>query len=258
MRLRALVASGLAAGVVLLSAPAAVAMEEEHEIPVGVEENSDLGEEELHCLAEQVAAFEALEANPEAGSRVETCEESPNPILPATNEIVWGGIAFLVVFFLMWKFAVPAIRKGLQAREDRIRSDLEAAEAAKQEAENLRGQYQQQIADARAEAGRIIDEARQAADAMRRDVHESAEAEATAARARAESEIDLTVSRAQSDLQREVADFAVRLAERIVERNLDRDAQQALIDQYIAEVGGLGGNGRSRGGNGSGGSASDN
>lgn len=204
-----------------------------------------LSSEEFHCLLEQVEEVEHLEA-------VRTCEEAPNPILPATNEIVWAVISFAVLFVLLAKFAFPAIRKGLEGREDAVRGDLETAEQAKAEAEETLNTYRQQLADARNEAARIIDEARQAADGMRREMQVTAEAEAAAARQRAEAEIEQTVSRARSDLQRQVADFAVQLAERIVERNLDRDAQMALVDEYIAEVGGM------SGGNGNGGAPSGN
>lgn len=204
-----------------------------------------LSSEEFHCLLEQVEEIEAGEA-------VRTCEEAPNPILPATNEIIWAVISFAVLFALLAKFAFPAIRKGLEGREEAVRSDLEAAEQAKAEAEETLNTYRQQLADARNEAARIIDEARQAADGMRREMQETAATEAAAARQRAEAEIEQTVSRARSDLQRQVADFAVQLAERIVERNLDRDAQMALVDEYIAEVGGM------SGGNGNGGAPSGN
>lgn len=202
-----------------------------------------------HCYYEQGEEFHALleegKNEADAAEELDTCEESPNPILPATNEIIWGGLAFLVVFGLLWKMAIPAIQKGLKAREDKIREDLEGAEKAKADAQTELAEYRAQLADARSEAARIIEEARQAADAMRREVQDSAEQEAAKARERAQSEIEQTVTRARADLQREMGDFAVRLAERIVERNLDRSAQQALIDQYIAEVGAL------RSGNGS-------
>lgn len=232
MRTRALlVASLLVAGPVLATAT-----------PAGA-----ISEHIAHCYEEQAHTYEELlaagESEADAAEELDTCEESPNPILPATNEIIWGGLAFLVVFGLLGKMALPAIQKGLKAREDRIRGDLEAAEQAKADAQRELEQYRAQLADARNEAARIIEEARSAADAMRREVQESAEQEATAARQRAQSEIEQTVARARGDLQRAMGDFAVRLAERVVERSLDRAAQQTLIDQYIAEVGALGGNG---------------
>ena len=57
--------------------------------------------------------------------------EAPNPILPATDEIVWGTVSFVVLMLIMWKFAVPAIKKTMAARSARIESDLASADKAK-------------------------------------------------------------------------------------------------------------------------------
>ena len=94
----------------------------------------------------------------------DACQEAPNPILPATDELVWGSISFAALLFLLYKFAYPQIRQMLENRTERIRSDLQAAETAKGEAEQILAEYRAQLNDARAEAGRIIEEARQAAD----------------------------------------------------------------------------------------------
>lgn len=171
--------------------------------------------------------------------------EAPNPILPEMNEVIWGVISFAVLFVAISKFALPAIRKAMKDREDRIRGDLEQAEQSKQQAQTVFDDYQRQLADARNEAGRIIEESRKAADELRKDLMVKAEDEAAALRARVQGDVDATVARAKADLQREAADFAVTLAEKVVQRSLDRDAQTALIDRYIAEVGGMTPNGGS-------------
>lgn len=165
--------------------------------------------------------------------------EAPNPILPELNEIIWGVLGFIPLLILLLIFAFPAIKKAMQAREDKIRGDLEGAEQAKADAQSVLDTYKSQLADARNEAGRIIEEARRAADDLRRDLMAKAETDTAEVRARAQSDIDATVARAKADLQREVANFAVTLAERVVERNLDRDAQLVLIDRYISDVGGM-------------------
>ena len=67
----------------------------------------------------------------ETGGAIDDCQEAPNPILPETNEIIWGGLAFLVLLGLMWKFGLPPVSKMLKAREDKIRGDLEQAEQAR-------------------------------------------------------------------------------------------------------------------------------
>ncbi len=172
----------------------------------------------------------------EKGGDPEDCHEAPSPILPATNELLWGSAAFAVLFVFMWKFGLPAIRTMMKNREEGILSDLERAESAKQEAETVLDEYRAQLADARSEAGRIIEEARAAADAMRRDLTARAESDASDLRARAAEDIRLAGSRAMADLQTRVADLSIELAERIVERSLDRDTQLALVESYISQV----------------------
>ena len=167
--------------------------------------------------------------------------EEPNPILPEMNEVIWGTLAFFILLFILQKVAFPAIKASIQAREDKIRGDLESAESEKVEAEHLKEEYQRQLADARNQAGRIIEEARQAAEEVRRDLIARAETEAGEIKARAQVDIDATLAQAKADLQRQVAEFAITLAEKVVERSIDRQSQQQLIESYIAQVGGMSG-----------------
>lgn len=171
------------------------------------------------------------------GKKIDDCQKAPSPIAPAANEVIWGSIAFVILLGVMWKFALPQVRNMMEAREQRIRGDLERAETAKVEAEQVLEQYRAQLAEARTEASRILEEARQAADQMRRDLIARAEADAAEQRTRAQQDIDLATQRAQRELQDRVANLAIDLAEVIVKQNLDRNAQQALIENYINEVG---------------------
>jgi F-type H+-transporting ATPase subunit b len=166
----------------------------------------------------------------------EACQEAPNPILPATDEIVWGSISFAVLLFLLYKFAYPQVKKMLDDRTERIRSDLQAAEGAKSEAEAVLEEYRAQLHDARAEAGRIIEEARQAADRIKRDQESRLQAELAELRARAVADIDSAKAQAVSDLRGEVAQLAIGAAETVVQRNLDEAAQTQLIEDYINQV----------------------
>jgi F-type H+-transporting ATPase subunit b len=163
--------------------------------------------------------------------------KAKSPIIPEWDEVLWAVIAFVIVFSLLaWK-AWPAIKKALQDREDKIRADLERAEEARSEAETQLGDYQRQLADARAEAGRIIEEARQAADQVRKDLIAKAESDAAELRVRAGDDIKLATDRAMADLQSRVADLSIELAEKVVEKNLDRETQIQLIENYINQVG---------------------
>ncbi len=165
-------------------------------------------------------------------------------ILPETAELVWGIICFAIVAFVLWKKAFPAIRSSVEAREQRIAEDLEAAERAKSEAERERAEYQKQIADARGEANRIIEEARQSAEHVRRDLIAKAEADAQQIVERAQEQLEAERGRTITELQSTVGDLAIELAEKVVGRALDQGTHRDLVDAYIKEVGTMSGNGR--------------
>ena len=166
------------------------------------------------------------------------CQKAPSPLLPGINEIIWGTGAFLVLLIAVWKFGVPAVKNMEQAREDRIRNDLEGAEKAKAEAEAEKAQYLAQIAGAKDEAGRLIEEARQAAETVRADLIARAEQEANDIRARAQADIANQTNQAMAQLRTDVAALSIDLAGRIVERNLDSDTNRQLVDSFIDQVAG--------------------
>jgi len=173
----------------------------------------------------------------EAGKSVDDCQQAPSLILPAANEFIWGGLSFLVLFFLMSKFAYPAIKKMTEDRTERIRGDLEAAEGAKTEATTVLDEYRAQLADARNESGRIIEEARQQADAMKRDQETRLQTELAEMRERAVADIEAAKGQVMADLRGEVASLAIGAAEVVVQKSLDHDSQLQLIENYINQVG---------------------
>ena len=170
------------------------------------------------------------------GGSAEDCQEAPTPLLPETNEIIWGALGFFVVFFFVWKMGFPAIKKGMEARTERIRSDLAAAETQRTEADNLLADYRAQLADAKNESARIIEEARQSADALKRDQEARLQSELAELRAKATSDIDAAKVQAIADLRGEVASLAVGAAEVVVGKSLDQPTQVQLIEDYINQV----------------------
>ena len=199
------------------------------------EEGEEAETEEEHEFADH--ASEECAHILEDGGTPDDCQEAPSPILPATNELIWGGITFLVLLVAMAKFGLPAVRNMMEERTERIRKDLDEAENAKTEADRIREEYSRQLADAKSEAGRIIEEARQAADSVRRDLIQRAEAEAAELRQRNAQQLDAERARIMAELQGQVATLAIELAEKVVESNLDRAANERLIESYIQQVG---------------------
>ena len=240
-RTRAMLASSLLAVGLVAFAPHASAQEEgDGEEHVFTEAEIDEIIEEAEHAAEQNDAEHAdVECLPEliGGGKVDDCQEAPSPILPATDELVWGSISFLVLLGLMWKFGIPAIKDLSNTRTERIRADLAAAEGARTEAEAVLETHRQSVAGAKAEAGRIIEEARQAAEALKRDQEARLQAELAEMRARAAADIESAKAQAIADLQNDVAQLAVGAASVIVHRNLDAATQAQLVEDYINQVG---------------------
>lgn len=225
-----LTAAALALLAVVGSAPGAAAQEspteEEiiHEAEVLVEENggSEFDAECVKLLAE--------------GGSIDDCQAAPNPLVPPINELIWGAVAFFVVFALMAKFGYPAMKKTMEARTERIRADLDAAETQRTEADTLLSEYRAQLNDAKNESARIIEEARQSADALRRDQESRLQTELADLRTKAAADIDAAKVQAISDLRGEVAQLAVGAAEVVVGKNLDQATQVQLIEDYINQV----------------------
>jgi F-type H+-transporting ATPase subunit b len=162
--------------------------------------------------------------------------EKVNPILPAMNEVVWGAISFLVLLFFMVRKGFPAVKKGMDARAEKIRASLAEADKAKDEADTILEEYRRQLSDAKSEAGRIIEAARQDADRVRQELRKQAESEVAEIRERAMADINTHVDRVKANLRTEVARLSIDLAEKVVERNLDRESNMALIESFIEQA----------------------
>jgi F-type H+-transporting ATPase subunit b len=207
--------AALSVGLVLAFANPAGAQEEQPEI-------DHASEECIHIL--------------EDGGAIDDCQEAPNPLLPETNEIIWGAIGFIVVFFFIAKYGLPQMRQAMNNRTEKIRGDLQAAEDQRSEADSLLTEYRAQLNDAKSEAGRIIEEARQAADQIKRDQEARLQSELAELRTRAIADIDAAKATAMTDLRSEVAALAIGAAETVVQRNLDSATQTQLVEDYINQV----------------------
>ena len=113
-----------------------------------------------------------------AQEEVEAESSNVSLVLPETNELIAGIVAFAIVFFFVWKWAMPAINRILEARQQAIVGRLEDAEKAKMDAEKLRADYERQVAEARTRGNEIIEEARKTAEQLRNDMLGRAQAEA--------------------------------------------------------------------------------
>jgi len=171
------------------------------------------------------------------GKSIDDCQKAPNPLLPEKNEIIWGGSAFLIVLAGLTWLGYPMIKKTMNERTERIRGEIDEADKLKAEAASTLAQYQASVADAKTEAARIVDEARTAAEAVRADIIARAEAEAAEVKAKGREDVEAGKARAITELQAQVGDLTIALAEKVVERSLDDATNRQLIDNYINNLG---------------------
>lgn len=164
-------------------------------------------------------------------------EEQPSILLPATADLIWGTLSFLILLFFFSKFVLPAAKKLADERAEKIEGGLRRAEAAQADAAALLKQYQEALAEARTEAAAI----RNAAQSERAHIVEEARNEAVAAATeiahRATDQLAAEQSQVIAGLQKEVGAIALDLAGRIVGEVLTDDARaRATVDRFIADL----------------------
>lgn len=160
-----------------------------------------------------------------------------NPILPTVNEIFWAAVTFFALWALMKWVLLPPIMRGMKARSEKVRTDLEVAETAKSTAATALADYEASLQGAKAEVVRIIEGARGEAESQRQQVVAAAEAEVAAQRAAATEEIARAKQGAKAELASSVAGIAVDAAETVIGKELDRQAQTQLIEDYVNRAG---------------------
>jgi len=160
-----------------------------------------------------------------------------SPIWPEQSELIYGTLASLIVFVMLYKFAWPALKKGLEARTNRIQKDLDNAQTDKSSAESEAAAVRRAKGDIGVERARILAEAQSQAEAMLADGAVRIDEEAAELSARVDAEIGAGRSRLVDELRAEIARLSINAADRAVAESLDDATQQELIEAYIQKVG---------------------
>jgi F-type H+-transporting ATPase subunit b len=162
---------------------------------------------------------------------------SAHPIFPERQELIYGGLASIIVIgLLVWK-GWPLAKKAMVARTQRIQDQLDAARVAKEDAEAEAASIRQALGDVEAERARLMAEAEAQAAALLVDGRARIEQEIAELEARAAADIEAAQARSFDELRAEIAHYAAAAADQVVEQMLDEVIQQELIEAYISEVG---------------------
>ena len=145
-------------------------------------------------------------------------------------------ITFAVFVWFTMKYVWPPIMKAMQEREQKIADGLAAAEKASRDLELAQHRSVEIIQEAKLEASRILDAANKRALRIVEDSKEAARVEGERLLQAAKTEIDQHVNQVKRDLQNQVTDLAISMAEKIVQRDIDAATHRKLLDQLVAEI----------------------
>ena len=158
-------------------------------------------------------------------------------VKPEFGLVFWMLVSFLIVLFILGKFAWKPILKALKERETSIEDALRSADKAREAMENLKADNEKLLNDARAERERMLREARDTKDAIINEAKGKASAEANRLLQQAREAINNEKQAAITELKNQVATLSIEIAEKILREQLkDSAKQKELSEKYLKEV----------------------
>ncbi len=161
----------------------------------------------------------------------EAAPKGPFQITPGVS--IWTLAIFGILLFALGKWAWPQILKAVEEREKKIAAQIAQAEAANKEAQRVLAEYQQKLAAAKGEAQDLLAAGRQAGEKLREEIVARARAEHEELIARARREIATEREKAVADLRREAVELSLAAAGKVIEKNLDTEADRRLVQEYL-------------------------
>src|ERR671935_759022 len=154
-----------------------------------------------------------------------------NPLIQVTPGLmIWTIVCFLVVLFVLKKYAFGPIQQMIDTRRERIEQAIAEADNAREEARNLLEEHRKLIGQAKSEAEEILAEARQVGQAMQARVKEETEADRQRRLEETKRQIESETRRALEEIRAEVAELSLVAAEKVTRKALDDKDQRRLID----------------------------
>ncbi|TPV34982.1 F0F1 ATP synthase subunit B [Paucihalobacter ruber] len=158
-------------------------------------------------------------------------------VTPGLGLVFWSVITFLVLLFILRKFAWNPILGAVSEREEGIKNALASAENARKEMENLQADNERILKEARAEREAMLKEARDMKNKMIADAREEAQVQANNMIAQAQAAIESEKKSAMAELKKQVANLSVEIAEKVVRAELsNKDKQMTLVESMLGDA----------------------
>lgn len=158
-------------------------------------------------------------------------------LIPRPAEFIPACIAFVIIWIVLAKFAWPSVVKAMDARENKIKSDLDDAAKSKADAAKSAKEAKRAIDEANHKADEIVAEAKKQAEAERSQVLAKAQKDAAATIAKAHDVVESERHKAMVDLSNSVVDLSVQIAGKIIGDGLSEQQQRDLAEKYLEEIG---------------------
>ena len=156
-------------------------------------------------------------------------------LTPDLGLLIWTLLAFLIVFFLLKKFAWPAIIKGLNERETNIANSIASAEKIKLEMAQLKNDNEALLTKAREERAILLKEAKETKDKMINDAKEEAKAQAAKILTDAQASIHQQKMAALTEIKNQVGNLVIEVSEKVLRRELNNKQDQEGYIKQLAE-----------------------
>jgi F-type H+-transporting ATPase subunit b len=185
----------------------------------------------MRTLLRSIALL-ALSASPAMAE-----EEVKKSLLePSYGLMVWTLLIFVVLAFILTRYAFGPITASVRAREQALEEAIASAKRDREEAARLLAEHRAALDASRGEAQKLIADARTAGDRVRAELIEQAHIEQGNMLDRARREIETEKASAIAQLRREAVDLAIAGAGRVIDRNLDQAANRQLVESFLASV----------------------
>jgi len=150
--------------------------------------------------------------------------------------MLWQLLNFFVLMFLLRRYLYHPIKNILDQRAAQINGDLDDAEEQKEEAEELKVEYEQKLKNAHIEAQEIVDNAESRANKKAKNIINKAEERAENLKAKKLEEIEQAKKEAAAELRDEIADYTVQAANKLIQEQLDEDKHHQMIMDFIDQL----------------------
>lgn len=157
--------------------------------------------------------------------------------LPELIPVILTLISVFILYLILNKFLYTPVTEFIDKRESKIRGEIEESKLLKEEAIELKNNYEESISKLQEEGQEIIEGSRQRGNEIREDIINEAKEEAQEIVERGKQDIVRDQERAYKDMSKYTGEMAVLIASKIMEENITIDNQKDLIDKFIDEVG---------------------